>query len=157
MSLSKDDIKTAYPLPVYNYRVQIGEDSVAFSEVSGLAVSHETTTYKESPVESGAPGPRVMAMPAQSQAPTLTLKKGVVSGVSVQTLYNWIGSKQLHLIEKKDITIHLCDENGDPLISWVVSNAFPTKLEAPGFDANSNDAAVESMELSADSVTVVQN
>ena len=38
MALSKDDIKTAYPLPLYNYRVEIGPDSIAFSEVSGLAV-----------------------------------------------------------------------------------------------------------------------
>ena len=36
MALSKDDIKTAYPLPVYNYKVEIGSDTVAFSEVSGL-------------------------------------------------------------------------------------------------------------------------
>jgi phage tail-like protein len=157
MALSKDDIKTAYPLPVYNYRVEIGSDSIAFSEVSGLAASFETYTHKESPVESGAPGPRVMTMPAQSQAPTLTLKKGVVHGVSVQALYEWIGSKQLHLIEKKDIFIRLCDEAGDPLVSWKVINAFPTKLEAPGFDATSNDAAVESMELTADSVVIEES
>ena len=50
--------------------------------------------------------------------------------------------------------MRLCDENGDPVISWKVANAFPTKLEAPTFDANSNDAAVESMELTADSVTM---
>ena len=28
MAVSKDDIKTAYPLPVYNYKVEIGGDSV---------------------------------------------------------------------------------------------------------------------------------
>jgi len=157
MALSKDDIKSAYPLPVYNYRVEIGSESVAFSEVSGLSVGFETFTHKESPVESGTAGPRVMTMPAQAQAPTVTLKKGVVHGVSVKALYEWIGSKQLHLIEKKDVFIRLCDENGDPLVSWKVINAFPTKLEAPGFDATSNDAAVESMELTADSVVVEES
>jgi len=157
MALSKDDIKTAYPLPVYNYRVEIGSDSIAFSEVSGLAISYETFTHKESPVESGAPGPRSMTMPAQAQSPTLTLKKGVVHGVSVKSLYEWIGSKQLHLIDKKDVFIRLCDETGSPLVSWKVINAFPTKLEAPGFDATSNDVAVESMELTADSVVIEES
>lgn len=55
MALSKDDVKTAYPLPVYNYKVEIGSDTVAFSEVSGLNVSYETTTYKESPLKAAAP------------------------------------------------------------------------------------------------------
>ena len=154
MALSKDDIKTAYPLPVYNYKVEIGSDTVAFSEVSGLNVSYETTTYKESPLESGSPGPRVMNMPAQAPATTVTLKKGIVRGASVETLYGWISTIQINQVEKKDIFIRLCDENGDAAISWKVTNAFPTKLEAPTFDANSNDVAVESMELTADGVTV---
>ncbi len=40
------------------------------------------------------------------------------------------------------------------MISWKVSNAFPTKLDAPSFSATANDVAVESMELMADGVTV---
>lgn len=154
MPVSKDDIKTTYPIPVYNYRIEIGSDAVAFSEVSGLSVSYETTTYKESPVESGIPGPRVMHMPAQSSAATVTLKKGIVRGASVAALYDWINATQINQTEKKDIFVRLCDENGEPVISWKVTNAFPTKLDAPTFDANSNDVAVESMELTADGVTI---
>jgi hypothetical protein len=52
--LTTDQIKTDYPLPVYNYRVEIGGDAVAFSEVSGLSIAYEVTTYKESPTASGA-------------------------------------------------------------------------------------------------------
>lgn len=154
MAMTKEEIKTEYPLPVYNYRIEIGPDAVAFSEVSGLNKSYETTTYKESPVESGIPGPRVMHMPAQAPASTVTLKKGIVRGASVAALYNWISSTQLNQAEKKDIFVRLCDENGDPVISWKINNAFPTKLEAPTFDANSNDVAIESMELTADGVSM---
>jgi len=50
--------------------------------------------------------------------------------------------------------VRLLDESGDPVISWKVINAFPTKLDAPTFDANSNDAAIESMELMADGVFI---
>ncbi len=154
MPLSKEEIKTAYPLPAYNYKVDIGDATVAFSEVSGLAVGYETSTYKESPVESGAPGPRVMIMPAQSTAPTVTLKKGVVKGVSVPVLYDWISTTQINQIEKKDLFVRLLDEKGDAVISWKVTNAFPTKLDAPSFTADSNDVAIESMELTADAVTL---
>jgi hypothetical protein len=53
MALTTDDIRTDYPLPLYNYRVEIGSDAVAFSEVSGLNIAFETITFKESPVASG--------------------------------------------------------------------------------------------------------
>jgi phage tail-like protein len=154
MALSKEEIKAAYPLPVYNYRVEIAGQAVAFSEVSGLNITYETTTYKESPVESGAPGPRVMHMPAQGTPPTITLNKGLVRGTSVATFYSWINAIQINQVEKKDIYIRLCDENGDPVISWKVTNAFPTTLNAPSFDANSNDVAIESMELMGDRVSI---
>lgn len=154
MALTSDAIKTAYPLPVYNYRVEIDGDAVAFSEVSGLSIGYETTTYKESPVESGAPGPRVMRMPAQLSDTTVTLKKGVVKGKSIPALYQWINSVQINQIAKKDIFVRLCDEEGNAVVSWKVTNAFPTKLDAPTFDAASNDVAIESMELMADRVSI---
>jgi len=157
MALTKEEIKTAYPLPVYNYRVEIGSDTVGFSEVSGLSIGYETTTYKESPVASGAPGPRVMHMPSQATATNITLKKGVVRAASIATFFNWINAIQINQVEKKDIYVRLCDEKGDVVISWKVLNAFPTKLDAPTFDANSNDVAIESMELRGDGIFIEQS
>jgi len=154
MALSKSEIKTAYPLPSYNYRVEIAGAAVGFSEVTGLSIKRETSTYKESPVGGGAPGPLVMRMPAQVTNPTITLKKGVVRKSSVAALYEWINSTQINQIDKKDVYVRLCDEKGEAVISWKVVNAFPTKLDAPSFTANSNDAAIETMELMADSILI---
>ena len=154
MALTKKEIKAAYPLPVYNYKVEIGSDAVAFSEVSGLSITYETTTYKESPVESGSPGPRVMNMPAQGTPANITLNKGLVRGSSIATLFSWINSIQTNQVEKKDIYIRLCDENGDAVISWKVTNAFPTTLSAPSFTADSNDVAIETMELMGDGIFI---
>jgi len=154
MALSKNDIRTDYPLPLYNYRVEIGSEAVAFSEVSGLEISYESTLYKESPTAGGTPGPRWMQMPAQRNPPTITLKKGIVPKTSIKHLYDWIKTVQINQIDKKDVFVRLCDEKGEAVLSWRVSNAFPVKLDAPTFDANSNDAAIESMELKADFVTL---
>ena len=155
MALSRDQIRTTYPLPVYNYRVEIDGRAISFSEVSGLSVSHDTTTYVESPT-SGV-GPRTMHMPAQRKSATVTLKKGVVTGISVPTLFGWINSIALNRVDKKDIFVRLCDETGAAVVSWKVLNAFPTKLDAPTFTASSNDVAIESMELMADYVSVEQS
>jgi phage tail-like protein len=157
MALTKDSIRTDYPLPVYNYRVEIGSEAVAFSEVSGLTISYESTVYKESPTDGGSPGPRMMQMPAQRTPPTITLKKGIVRATSIKYLYDWIKTVQINQIEKKDVFVRLCDEKGDAVISWKISNAFPTKLDAPSFDAKSNDAAIQSMELKADFITIEES
>jgi phage tail-like protein len=153
MAVSPDTIRTDYPLPVYNYRVEIGGASIAFSEVSGLNIGYEITTYKESPV-SATPGPRTMHMPAQVTPPTITLKKGLVREKSLQSLYAWIQTVATNQIDKRDIFVRLCDEQGAPVISWKILNAFPTKLTAPTFDAKSNDVAIETMELKADAITM---
>ncbi len=154
MALTPDKIKSDYPLPSYNYKVDIGKDTIAFSEVSGLNIAYEKTVYKESSTESGKASPRVFRMPAQATDTTLTLKKGLVPAKSAPALYDWINSVSLNQVQKKDIVISLCDETGKPVVSWTVVNAFPTKLDAPSFSATSNDAAIESMELLADGASI---
>lgn len=157
MALSTDDMRTQYPLPVYNYRVEINGETIAFSEASGFSVEYEPITFKESPVTSGKAGPVIRYMPGQTTPVNLTLKKGIVRQKSIKVLYDWISTTALNLIEKKDIIIRLCDEKGEPVISWKIINAFPTKLDAPGFDANSNEVAVESMELMADDLMIEES
>jgi len=155
MATTPDQIKTTYPLPAYNFRVEVDGQTVGFSEVSGLSMGYETITYVESPT--AGIGPRYMHMPGKVVPVKITLKKGVVTGVSVPTLYGWLNSIALNRVQKKDIAIRLCDEAGTPVISWKVQNAFPTKLDAPAFTASGNDVAIESIELMADAVAVEQN
>jgi len=157
VALTKENIQSDYPLPVYNYRVEINGDAVAFSEVSGLTISYESTVYKESPIAGGSPGPRTLIMPSQRTPPTITLKKGLVRKTSMKHLYDWIRTVQINQIEKKDIYVRLCDEKGDAVITWKVANAFPVKLDAPSFDAKSNDVAIQSMELKADFITIEES
>ncbi|MGZ8157303.1 MAG: phage tail protein [Methylobacter sp.] len=154
MALTTDEIKQSYPLPAYNYKVEIAGVAIAFSEVSGLTIEYDTTTYHESQTAGGISGSRKLLMPAQLKPVNITLKKGVVLVTSVATLYKWISTITINQVEKKDIYVRLCDEKGSAVISWKVINAFPTKLDAPTFDAKSNDAAIESLSLMADGVVI---
>lgn len=157
MAVTTDTIHNDYPLPVYNYRVEIGGTAVAFSEVSGLNIAYEVTTFKESPTTTTAAGPKVYHMPSQAQAIDITLKKGIVRKDSIANLYGWLQTVQANVIEKRDIVVRLCDEKGEAVMSWTVVNAFPTGVDAPSFDANSNDVAIETMKLRADKVTIAEN
>ena len=157
MALTTDQIRADYPLPIYNYKVDIGSETVAFSEVSGLEISLETIIYNESQVASGIAGPNTMYMPSWQKPMNIILKKGVVKAKSVPVLYAWINSTQLNRIEKKDITVHLCDEKGVSVVRWKVIDAFPIKLTAPGFNAGGNEAAIETLELMASSMVISED
>ena len=158
MAQTKEQIKNTYPLPIYNYRVEIDGIAISFSQVSGLNISYPPQTYKESRIEGGKAGPRVMRMPGQLAEITITLQKGVVrGGVSLQPLYEWINNTQINQTQKKDVSISLLDEEGTPVITWTVIDAFPTGLEGPSFDASGEDVAMESLQLTADRITIIEN
>ena len=145
MATTAKDIATTYPIPVYRYTVDFGGEAIAFSEVSGLEIGVETIVYKD--------GLGVKRMPGQPTDTKLTMKRGIVKAGS--QFYDWLNSISLNQVDKKDITISLTDETGtDPIVTWKVFNAFPSKLSAPSFDAKANDVAIESLELMADKITI---
>jgi phage tail-like protein len=150
MPLDKDQIKASYPLPVYNYRVTVGKLTIGFSEVSGLNVDYEPVTYKHG--LSFAMGVKII--PGMRQPVKLTMKKGVVKGNDF--LAGWLQGAYANPFKnaKEDILIDLCDESGQAVVRWKVQGALPVKLDAPGFDANSNEVAVETLELVAHDIQV---
>ena len=146
-----------YPLPIYNFRVEIEGDStpIGFSEVSGLAIEHEAMSYIESSGGGGRKGSVRVQMHGQPKPATITMKKGFASPNSMRILHDWLADAQEYKPAKKDITVSMCDEKGSPVIRWKIVGAFPTKLEIPGFDAKSNDVAVGTLSLTADEVKLL--
>ncbi|MEH6446198.1 MAG: phage tail protein [Oceanospirillaceae bacterium] len=143
MATTAQDIANEYPIPVYRFVVSFGEESIPFSEVSGLDIGVDTITYKD--------GLGKIHMPGQKTDVNITLKRGLVRQKS--QFYDWISSISLNLVDKKDITVSLTNETGtEPLVTWKVMNAFPKKLTAPSVNGSSNEASVESLELMADDV-----
>lgn len=149
MASTTEEIKTSYPIPVFYYRVTIGgDDTHAFSEVSGLSKQYETITYKDGmSYKDGA-----KHMPGLLSPVNLTLKKGIVRKDSY--LLNWINTVQLNTVAKRDVRIDLLDETGTAVVSWTAINAFPKKLDAPSFNATSNEVAIETLELMASDLKV---
>ena len=154
MALSPADMKAAYPLPVYNYTVEIDGEVIAFAEVSGLDIVFDTITYKESKTDQPGSGPNVMHMPGQGTPVNVSLNKGYVLTKNMPVFYDWINSIKLNVVQKKDIVVRLLDEQGDAVVSWTVINAFPTKLTAPSFNADSNEVAIESLDVMASALTM---
>lgn len=143
MAVSKKDIVANYPLPAYNYRVQIGSESYGFAKVSGLSVKYNTVSYRHG--LSFAEGTHHLL--GILQPVNLSLQKGVVRQGSL--LLEWI-SRPI----QQDITVDLCDENGTPQVSWWVQKALPTAYEAGDFDVNTQEVAIETLSLVSDNMRV---
>lgn len=146
MATSTSDIAMNYPIPTYRFVVTLGSEHVPFTSASGLDITYDTIEYRDGTGN-------WFKMPGQRQAINITLSKGVFPGKNA--LYEWINSIQLNQVEKRDILISLTNDAGTQvLISWNVSNAFPTSLTSPSFDATSNEIAVQQLTLMADRVTI---
>lgn len=158
MAQDKESIKLTYPLPAYNYRVTILKDGeplvIGFAEVSGLSIEYEPVVYKHG--LSFLMGSKII--PGMRQHMRITMKRGIVqSGDYLQKWFDNSYKDPFFSSAKRDILVDLCDETAVPVVRWRVQGALPIKLDAPTFDANTNEVAVETMEFIAHSLTVDYN
>ena len=144
MAESAAEQRARYPLAAYNFRVTVGEAAMAFTEVSGLVREHQTLTYKHG--LSYWEGEAITKFRYDKYV-QVTLKKGVVAGAT--KLYEWLDS-----VDKKTLSVSLCDEKGDAVVTWRIQKAVIVKLEAPSLQANGNEAAIETLTLMASGISV---
>jgi len=143
------DSKSAqrYPLTAYNFRVTVAGTAMSFTEVSGLAIEYEKVTYKHG--LSFWEGESIKSYRYDKYVP-VTLKKGIVKGG--KQLYDWIKA-----MDTRNLDISLCDETGIPVVTWQIGKALPLKLEAPSFQANANEVAIETFELMAARISIAHH
>lgn len=139
MAETKDYQKSSYPIPVYNFRVSIDGTPMSFSEVSGINLEYETVTYRHGLSFWEGEGIKKYYY---DKYVTVTLKKGTIKGINF--LHDWLKDKQVRTVQ-----VSLCDELGQPVVSWRIAKALPVKLEAPTFDASTNEVSIESLEVMA--------
>lgn len=82
----------------------------------------------------------------------VTLKRGTFEGNFEyykewrKTVYfqegNQTGSKY-----RRTVTLKLLNENHEPIITWKLLNAWPSKIQSTDMKADANEVAIETMEL----------
>ena len=150
MAQSKDVQKQNYPLPAYNFRVRIDETIMSFAEVSGIAVEYEKVTYRH-----GLSFMEGEAITTFKYDPfvTMTLKRGVVLGATPVVLLRLAQQGRPSDVSQSVYAM----KSGDPVISWQIAKAVPVKIQAPAFDAKTNEVAIETVELAVRGITLVKN
>ncbi|MEM9916974.1 MAG: phage tail protein [Bacteroidota bacterium] len=137
-----------YPLPKFHFQVEWGGTKIGFTEVSGLEVETEIIEYRDG----ASPEYSKIKMPGMQKYSDITLKRGNFQ--SDNEFYDWWNSVKLNTIERRDVTISLLNENHEPVLVWKVKNAWPSKITATDLKSDANEAAIETMVLVHEGLTM---
>lgn len=137
-----------YPLPKFHFQVEWGGTKIAFTEVTGLEVTTEKIEYRDGASREY----HKIRMPGMQTFGDITLKRGVFAGDN--EFYAWWNSVSLNTVERRDITISLLNESHDPVVIWKVKKAWPTKVTSTDLNASGNEAAIETLVLTHEGLTM---
>lgn len=149
-----DDPKKNYPLPKFHFQLDWGGTRIGFTEVSGLDFETKVIEYREG----SSPVYNKSKQPGLTEYKNITLKRGTFLG-DFDFFEQW--KKTMMFQEgkskfRRDVTIRLLDEEHQPVISWAVAKAWPTKVTSTDLKADGNEVAIETMELAHEGLSIVE-
>lgn len=135
-----------YPPVGFHFRVTVlglsraTDSDVRFTEVSGLSVEVATEEVVE-----GGENRFIQKYPTRAKYPELVLKRGLLLNSTVR---DWARNCIENLtIEPKNIDVDLLNEAHEPLLTWHLAGAYPTRWSVTDLNASSNAVVIESMQL----------
>lgn len=141
---------TNRPRPKFSFAVDIAGvgTSLHFQEVSGLDVETQPIEYRPGNSKTFS----TIKMPGMHKAGNVTLKRGVFA--KDNAFFEWLDGIKRNAVKRSTVTIKLLDENGKPTMTWTLVNARPAKITAADFNADGNDVAIDTLELTHEGLTI---
>jgi phage tail-like protein len=140
---------TQMPFLSFNFRVEIDGITVgAFREVTGLSGDSTVVEYRDGsdPIRSTRKGPGLQ------QFSNIILKRGYTTN---KEFWNWYRNISNGIADKRNGSIFLQNDQHQDVLQWDFTGAWPKKVDGPGFNATTNEVAVETIELVHEGVTLV--
>lgn len=134
-----------WPLPKFNFLVSFEGVECAFQEASGLGAESKPIHYSEG-------GGSTVRHLDRKNSSNVTMKKGVIA--KDNAFWDWFSEIKMNTIKPKTITIKLLDHSGNPTLTWILNNAFPIKVESAGLNSDSNEVAIERIEIAYEWLTM---
>lgn len=128
--------------PYRNFRFRLdinGITQAGFSEATGFHSTVDVIEYRE-----GNDPVHVRKLPGLTKYGNITLKWGITDSTD---LYKWYEDITKGTIKRTMVTIVLLDETGKDKARWTFKEAWPSKYDAPNFNAKGNDTAIETLEI----------
>ena len=135
--------------PAYRFVVQIdGVPEAFFTECTLPNLEIEVEEEKEGGFNTGT-----HLLPGRVRRGSLTLKRGLARSSALLGWYLDVMQGQVAKA-RRQVSIMLLDESGAPILRWDLQGAYPTKWAGPTLNTGQSDAAIETLELAFESVTV---
>jgi phage tail-like protein len=140
--------KQIWPLPKIYFEVKWGNQTMSFQEVSGLDIESTPIEYRHGNSKVFS----VIKMPGIKKTGNVTMKKGIFKGDN--EFWKKFSAIELNTIERVPVTISLLDEGNNPTMVWTLTNAFPMKITGTDLKSDSNEVAIETIEIAHEGLTV---
>lgn len=134
-----------YPPVGFHFKVEVLDlppqsHDVRFTEVSGLSVEMATEEIAE-----GGENRFIQKFPIRTKYPELVLKRGLLVNSEI---VSWIRECiEEFKIQPKNLDIKLLNDAHEPLLTWHVVKAYPTKWSVSDLNASSNSVVVETLQF----------
>lgn len=140
----------ADPLPVFKFWVEMEKVVVAeFKECSGLRMERD---YEK--IEEGGVNDHWTWLPGRNKYSNIVLKYGVMAS---DALWNWYQEGLYDgKVNRVDFSIVLRNVKGEEAKRWNVAAGFPVKWEGPSLNVESNQVAVDTLEIAHHGLTLVK-
>jgi phage tail-like protein len=137
-----------YPLPSFHFQVQWAGNNMSFTEVTGLNIENQVIEYRDGASKEFS----MQKMPGIQKFGNITMKRGIFKGHN--EYFEWLNTIKMNTIERRDVTISLLNEEHNPVMTWKIKQAFPSKVEGAALKASGNEVAIESMEIAHEGLIV---
>lgn len=136
------------PLLGFSFYISINKIMEAgFTSCSGLSVKREVSTHQE-----GGVNDQVHTLPGRASYGNITLKRGIAFSHELwewfDAMFNFGLGGEYSQKAYRDIEIHQCiPYTATTVRTYQLLQAFPVSWTGPNLDMNSNEVAVESLEI----------
>lgn len=144
-----------YPPVGFHFKVEVSGlssngDDVRFTEVGGLSMEIGTEEVPE-----GGENRFAQKYPTRVKYPELVLKRGLLTSSEI---LGWIEDCVENLeIEPKDVFVKLLNEEHEPLMTWHIVKAYPTKWSVSDLNSTNNAVVVETLQLAYQSFSLIRS
>jgi phage tail-like protein len=131
----------ADPVALFKFWVEINDQIVAeFKECNGLRLEREAKEITE-----GGLNERSHYLAGRNKYSRITLKYGLMR---TSALWDWYQEGMYDLkVKRLNFSIKLYSSKGEVVKTWNVLRAFPVKWEGPALNVESNQVAIETLEI----------
>lgn len=141
-----------YPLPKFHFLVEWGGTKIGFTEVTGLSVETEAIEYRHGASKEY----NKTKQPGLKKYGNITLKRGTFENDN--EYFTWWNETKFFEEKgakfRRSITIKLLNENHEPIVTWKIKNAWPTKVQSADLKADANEIAIETIELAHEGIEI---